>query len=710
MRAALVFLLCMAAVAAAAAEAPGDEGGVALVIGIDGYQALGALETCRNDAREFARALVEFGGYRESRVVLLTDDASQAHNRPTLATMRRRISQVASLARPQETLILYFSGHGITRDGKGYLVPSDGDAENAVALDWIKQQLTASRAASKILILDACHAGSAAKGVSGIAPSMVAEAAGLVMLLSSGADGVSYPLADEKRSVFSKYLVEGLEGKADADADRSVTLTELFSYVEESLTDWSLATGKTQTPVMCPKETPTFVFSRVVDTVAVRYALSPSELPPGYELLADSTVTKVFGLAENPGQIRNCDILSDFHAREGTFAAYGKNDTTMFLIMSFKPSTPDGIGVLHGELMEWGKNEPREVIMVLRSAETAVVVTCSPSALELPLRERKAIYDACSRFTERLILELTLLNTAFYESAATGGNGSFVGASKKGRVPEEIRSVPNVRTSTSLPMAGTWIGDLSEDGSAPPVTVSLELRLAQGEPIGTFNVLSETGQDVGKGASFELVEIAVSGNHVGFTVPISGAIDNDSLEFSLELDGERLAGFVREKREGSDQRSLLFIRKGSTGLASSAWNSEASSAMPITQLRKHQPSEMPEEEWEDIDWNIVSEERYAEYLLNADKYVSQVTVLSHSTENGEPDGLLLAKVSKDSEAYRRGFRQGDVVKRINGTRVTSIQAALRAAKRIQREEEYLVDVVIVRDGVEKTFSYEIWPE
>ncbi|MCD6405502.1 MAG: caspase family protein, partial [Planctomycetes bacterium] len=262
-----VFCLLFAAAAAAAAEAPPSKGGIALVIGIDGYETLGSLDTCRNDAREFAGVLIDHGGYAPSRVILLTDDAAEGQNRPTLATMRRRILQVARLARRGESLLVYFSGHGITKNGKGFLVPSDGDADNAVSLDWMKTTLQASKASSKILILDACHSGSAAKGVGGIAPSLVKDSTGLVMLLSSAAGEVSYPLSKEKRSVFSKYLVDGLAGKADTDSDRSVTLAELFSYIEESLIDWSLATGKTQTPVLYPKKPPNVVFARVQSAV-----------------------------------------------------------------------------------------------------------------------------------------------------------------------------------------------------------------------------------------------------------------------------------------------------------------------------------------------------------------------------------------------------------------------------------------------------------
>ena len=158
----------------------------AVVIGIDDYTDLGRLRTSRSDAKAVAEALAASGAFSENRMALLTDDASEPQNLPTLANIQKRIAQFARLAEAGDLILVYFSGHGITKDGRGYLVPVDGsrdfavpldgDQRNAIALDWVKDVLSKSRASHKVLILDACHAGSGAKGVSGIAPSLVALA------------------------------------------------------------------------------------------------------------------------------------------------------------------------------------------------------------------------------------------------------------------------------------------------------------------------------------------------------------------------------------------------------------------------------------------------------------------------------------------------------------------------------------------------------
>ena len=117
-----------------------------------------------------------------------------------------------------------------------------------------------------------------------------------------------------------------------------------------------------------------------------------------------------------------------------------------------------------------------------------------------------------------------------------------------------------------------------------------------------------------------------------------------------------------------------------------------------------------DDEFGELDWNIISEEQYTDYVQNIGKYASQVVVLSHFDEEKKADGLILTKVPRESEAYKRGLREGDIVKAVQGESVTDLQAAIRAAFQVLRDNEYLVDVVIERKGVEEVLSYEVWPE
>lgn len=243
MRAFFILSVALAATAFAAER-------YALVIGVDGYQELGRLKSCVADAQALAKVLVDRAGFDSGKVVLVTDASTEPQNRPTLATLRRRIAQVVQLAEKGDTLLIFFSGHGNNRDGQGYLIPVDGDLNNAIALSWMGEQLEKSQAATKVLVLDACHAGSAAKGVAGIAPGL----ASAVMLLSSGKDEISHVDEVTGHSIFSLHLVDGLRGEADSDHDGAITVGEAYEYVKGRLKEWSLKTGKSQTPVLHGEE------------------------------------------------------------------------------------------------------------------------------------------------------------------------------------------------------------------------------------------------------------------------------------------------------------------------------------------------------------------------------------------------------------------------------------------------------------------------
>jgi len=225
---------------------------IALIVGIDNYQSYGKLRTCRADALAMRKVLVRRCGFSERRVVLLVDDAPEPTNQPTYATLRGRIRQVTTLAGRDDELLIFFSGHGETLGNEGYLIPMNGsrdDTGTLIPLSWLNDRIRESKARTRMLILDACHAGSGSKGIGGVAPS-VPRPAQTVILLSCSAKQQSYPDSAKGVSVFTRFLVEGLAGAADADRNRRVTQVEIYEHVRKAMVEWCLQTGKTQTPLL----------------------------------------------------------------------------------------------------------------------------------------------------------------------------------------------------------------------------------------------------------------------------------------------------------------------------------------------------------------------------------------------------------------------------------------------------------------------------
>ena len=106
---------------------------------------------------------------------------------------------------------------------------------------------------------------------------------------------------------------------------------------------------------------------------------------------------------------------------------------------------------------------------------------------------------------------------------------------------------------------GKWHGYITENNRSTPVELNLQTVADSFE--GTFTILSDTGQDLKKGASFQIVRAKRCGGRVQFVVPISGEIDDDAIVFDLNIEKNRLTGFGREMAKGSQVIPVTFTRQ-----------------------------------------------------------------------------------------------------------------------------------------------------
>ncbi len=232
-----------------------------LLIGVEKYHRANRLHFTLNDVRELAKTLRTRCGVEPEQMLELTDDAPNPRFQPLRASLMAELP--GFLARPAagDRLIVYFSGHGF-RDTQGrlFLAPLDCDpadpAATGIAVEWLRERIAACPAGFKLLILDACHAGSE-KGEDdrpGVAAKDLGEPfrdlAGVATLASSTADQKSQLWEDKQQSLFSYWLNQGLKGHADADGDGVVDIDELNKYVYRGVTRTAKARfPRPQTPV-----------------------------------------------------------------------------------------------------------------------------------------------------------------------------------------------------------------------------------------------------------------------------------------------------------------------------------------------------------------------------------------------------------------------------------------------------------------------------
>ena len=137
----------------------------AAVVGVNDYMARGRdLRYCVADAELFADTLVSHCGFDRERILLFTDNSSEAHLKPLSANLKTQIPKWLKHAKSGDTVIVFFSGHGYLNGyGEGFLAPKDCNVgrlrKTSLAINDLRDALRSCPAARKMLILDCCHAG-----------------------------------------------------------------------------------------------------------------------------------------------------------------------------------------------------------------------------------------------------------------------------------------------------------------------------------------------------------------------------------------------------------------------------------------------------------------------------------------------------------------------------------------------------------------------
>lgn len=124
----------------------------ALVIGNGAYQGGGTLKNPVNDAKDIAEKLISY----DLHVVVATN--------ATRVEMDRKLREFKDLLATNDVGLFFFAGHGMQIEGINYLLAVDTDTSaevdakhSSLPLDKVIDTMAKSKAAMKIIILDACR-------------------------------------------------------------------------------------------------------------------------------------------------------------------------------------------------------------------------------------------------------------------------------------------------------------------------------------------------------------------------------------------------------------------------------------------------------------------------------------------------------------------------------------------------------------------------
>ncbi|MDP5337226.1 MAG: caspase family protein [Nodularia sp. (in: cyanobacteria)] len=224
-----------------------------LLVGVNQYQdkRLPSLRYSAVDCQGLAAALADATqGFPQTKHRVHHDLTSE---QPTLSTVRASLHQITTAAQPQDTILFYFSGHGMLESNsqQAFLCLADTQTDDllntGLGLQEMLQVLGNSQAQTQLVWLDACHSGSLTfRGARSeiTIPSLpnptfqmvellrqrAKQSKGFYALLSCDTNQQSWEFPELGHGVFTYYLMRGLRGEA-ADSQGLIDADGLYRYV-----------------------------------------------------------------------------------------------------------------------------------------------------------------------------------------------------------------------------------------------------------------------------------------------------------------------------------------------------------------------------------------------------------------------------------------------------------------------------------------------
>ncbi|MCU0552450.1 MAG: caspase family protein, partial [Leptolyngbya sp. Prado105] len=334
-----------------------------LLIGVNRYQdsRLPSLQYSAIDCQGLAEALIDATQAFPERSMQIRHDFSVP---ATLSQVRESLTSIVESAQALDTVLIYFSGHGILAGEHPVLCLADTQKdqllETGLGMTELLEQLSQCHAQQQIVWLDACHSGGMTlRGAAlpnptaqmmGLLGQRAVQSQGFYALLSCDQSQQSWEFPELGHGVFTYFLMQGLRGAA-ADATGTIDADGLYKYVYHQTLQYidksnqqlrlinqqKRGRGETYLQPECPLQTP----KRIVEgfgqfTLGVKsksVALLPSRQAIVIDVLRDHRATLQFS-----------KLLSSVGGFE---LAYQSSDWEMIRSqIQFKLETPEATTIL----------------------------------------------------------------------------------------------------------------------------------------------------------------------------------------------------------------------------------------------------------------------------------------------------------------------------------------------------------------------------
>ncbi len=279
------------------------------------------LKFAAKDAEDFSNAL-RLGARRllcdkdkpecldKVQITTLSTSGNNGTIAPTKENFRKSFAVIAAKAQPEDIVLVYLSGHGVSLDDTDtyfYLTQDAASTDKAdlaknyravsitsnELLCWMttspckekEQQLEyagksqlGNKALRQVVILDTCAAGKAGPTLALIAQKdlstdqrcaieFLKDKSGTHILMGSTADQPSYEASKFGQGLLTRALLEGMSGAALEKVNGFVDVQTLFRYAENRVEKLAVNIGGIQKPTNAAPAGKTFVIGQILPTV-----------------------------------------------------------------------------------------------------------------------------------------------------------------------------------------------------------------------------------------------------------------------------------------------------------------------------------------------------------------------------------------------------------------------------------------------------------
>ncbi len=238
-----------------------------VIIGIENYENIPDAPFADDDAKLMKEYFEKKLGVGQEQIIFLTDKEATSANikkifNPDYGELQKAV------VKGKTDIFVYYSGHGVpSKDGKKvYLFPYEGVIAGledfGYDLEVFYENLNRLGAKSVTVIMDACYSGSSRPSEKLTAENIDGSKAGIkhinlekpwlnypnFTIINSSGNETSLGYDASQTGLFTYYFCAGLQGKADENNDKKITLGELKRYVTTGVVQKSKQIIGVQTP------------------------------------------------------------------------------------------------------------------------------------------------------------------------------------------------------------------------------------------------------------------------------------------------------------------------------------------------------------------------------------------------------------------------------------------------------------------------------